>query len=68
MERNTFTLKLRTEDHQVQKALVTLGFSRDFDNEPFVFKTENLQEALEQVQNLDEECFEEDWELTKVLR
>ena len=66
-ERSTYTLKVRTDEKSEQELLTSYGFEREWDNDPFLFTSDSLDEVLNTVHLLDEQYFEPGWTLTKAV-
>ena len=66
-ERLTYALKVRTDEKSEQELLTNNGFEREYDNDPFIFTSNSLDEILNTVNLLDEQYFEPGWTLTKAV-
>lgn len=67
MTKLTYTLEVRTEEKSEQELLTSYGFEREWDNDPFTFTSNSLNEVLNTVSLLDENYFEPGWTLTKTV-
>lgn len=62
----TYTLTIKTEEITEEEILVKIGLEREFDNAPFIFKTNSFGEMMNVVSLLqEEEEYEGSWILTK---
>ena len=67
MTKLTYTLEIKTEEKSEQELLISYAFEREFDNDPFIFTSNSLDEVLNTVNLLDELYFEPGWTLTKAV-
>ena len=61
----TYTLKTTPETSVDEDILKKTGMEQEYDNQPYIFTTNDKSEMFNLTDVLDEELYESGWEITK---
>ena len=61
----TYTLKTTPETSIDEEILKKTGMEQEYDNQPYIFTTNDKSEMFNLTDVLDEELYESGWEITK---
>lgn len=61
----TYTLKTTPETSINEDILKKTGMEQEYDNQPYIFTTNDKSEMFNLTDVLDEELYESGWEITK---
>lgn len=61
----TYTLKTTPETSIDEDILKKTGMEQEYDNQPYIFTTDDKSEMFNLTDVLDEELYESGWEITK---